>query len=110
LKERRKKIKEKKAIAMAVANAKKATKTAGTEPMAGDSDMDEAAHASKRLKAASRDTPGKAKNTHQTSVEAKGRRILTDAGREHKKATTKAPVSEKSKKRRQMGEETTPAH
>ncbi len=77
LKERRKKIKEKKAITIAKA---KATKTVGIEPKAGESsDIDGENHASKRSKLASRDLPG-AKNAHRTPVrvQAKGRRILTD--------------------------------
>jgi uncharacterized membrane-anchored protein len=113
LKERRKKIKEKKAIAIANANAKKATSTVGIEPEAGDtSDIDGETHASKRSKVASRDPPGGAKNVHQTfvRVQAKGRRILTDAGRNNRKETTKVPVSEKSKSGGRMGEQTTPAH
>ncbi|KAN0120719.1 hypothetical protein V8E52_003988 [Russula decolorans] len=84
LKERRKKIKEKKAIAIANVNAKKATKTVGIEPKAGNSsDIDGEKHASKRSKVASRDPPGEAKNVRQTpvQVQAKGRRIVTDAGR-----------------------------
>lgn len=113
MKERRKKIKEKKAISIANANAKKATKTVGIEPKARDtSDIDRESHASKRSKVASRDPPGGAKNVDQTTVQvqAKGRRILTDAGRNSRKETTKAPVSEKSKRGRRMGEQTTPAH
>lgn len=111
LKERRKKIKEKKAIAIEKANAKRATKTVGIEPKTGDtSDSDEESHAPKRSKVASRDPP--AKNVHKTSVrvQAKGRRIPTDAGRNNRKETTKAPVSEKSKSRKRMDERTTPAH
>ena len=108
LKERRQKIKERKAIAIANANAKKATKTVGIEPKAGDtSDIDGENHASNRSKVASRDPP--TKNVHKTSVrvQAKGRRILTVAGR---KETTKAPVSEKNKRGTRMGEQTTPAY
>jgi hypothetical protein len=103
LKERRKKIKEKKAMAMAKANAKKATKTTGTEPMAGEpSDTDGATHSSKRLKVAPtrKDPPERAKNVHRTTVQAKGMRILIDAGRKNRKETTEIPVSDKSKKRR----------
>ena len=110
LKERRKKIKEKKAIAIENANAKRATKTVGIEPKTGDtSDSEEESHAPKRSKVASRDPP--AKNVHKTSVrvQAKGR-IPTDAGRNNRKETTKAPVSEKSKSRKRMDEQTTPAH
>lgn len=106
LKERRKKNKEKKAIAIANANAKKAIKTDRIEPKAGHtSDVDGENHASKRSKVASRDQPGGAKHVHQTSVrvQAKGRRIATDAGRNSRKETTQAPVSEKSKKGRRMG-------
>jgi len=103
LKERRKKIREKKAIAIANVNAKKAMTTVGIEPEPGDTsdnDGDGENHTSKRSKVASRDPPGGAKNVHQTSVrvQAKGRRILTDAGRDNRKETTKAPVSEKSKR------------
>jgi hypothetical protein len=111
LKERRKKIKEKKAIAIENANAKRATKTVGIEPKTGDtSDSDEESHAPKRSKVASRDPP--AKNVHKTSVrvQAKGRRIPTDAGRSNRKETAGAPVSEKSKRGRRMGEQTTLAH
>jgi hypothetical protein len=110
LKERRKKIKEKKVIA--IANAKKATKTVGIEPEAGDSsDTDGENHASKRSKLASRDPPA-AKNEHRTSVrvQAKGRRILTDPGRNSRRETTKPLASEKSKGGRRMDEQTTPAH
>ena len=110
MKERRKKIKEKKAITIANANAKKATKAVGIEPRARDtSDIDGESHASKRSKVASIDP---AKNEHQTSVQfqAKGRKLLTDAGRNNRKETTKPPVSEKSKRGRRMGEQTTPAH
>jgi hypothetical protein len=113
MKERRKKIKEKKAIAIANANAKKATKTVEIEPKAGDtSDIDEENHASKRTKVASRDPPEGAKNVDQTSVQvqAKGRRLLTDARRNKRKETTKAPVSEKSKRGGRMGKQTTPTH
>jgi len=105
LKERRKKTKEKKAIAIANTNAKKATKTVGIEPIARDtSDIDGENRASKCLKVASRDTPGGAKNVHRTSVQvqAKGRRIVTDAGRNNRKETSKAPVSEKSKRGRRI--------
>jgi hypothetical protein len=101
LKERRKKIKEKKAIAIASAKANEATKAVVAEPKAGDtSDIDEENHAIKRSKVASRDSPGGAKNVHQTSVQvqAKGKRIPTNAGRNSRKAPTKAPVSEKSKR------------
>ena len=109
MKERRKRSKEKKAIAMANANdanAKKATKTVGLEPKPGEN------HVSKRSKVASKDPPGGAKNVHQTTVQvqAKGKRILTDAGRKNRGETTKTPVSEKSKRGRRMGEQTTPAH
>jgi hypothetical protein len=110
LKERRKKFKEKKAIAKAKANA---TRTVGIERNAGDSsDIDGENHASKRSKLASRDPPGAAKNAHQTSVrvQAKGRRILTDPGRNNRRETTKALVSEKSKRGGRMSEQTTPAH
>jgi hypothetical protein len=113
LKERRKKIKEKKAIAIANANAKKATKTVGIEPKAGDpSDIDGENHTSKRSKVTSRDPPRGAKNVHQSpvQVQTKGRRILTNAGRKNRKETTKALVSEKSKRGGRMGEQTTPAH
>ena len=113
LKERRKKSKEKKAIAIANANATKATKTAGLDPEAGDtSDIDGESHASKRSKVASREPPGEAKNVHQTpiQVQAKGRRIVTDAGRNNRRESTKVPVSEKSKRGRRIGERTTPAH
>ncbi len=87
-------------MAMAKANAKKATKTTGTEPMAGEPDG--ATHSSKRLKVAPtrKDPPEGAKNVHRTTVQAKGMRILTDAGRKNRKETTEAPVSDKSKKRR----------
>ncbi|KAI0280833.1 hypothetical protein BGY98DRAFT_295205 [Russula aff. rugulosa BPL654] len=108
LKEKRKKIKEKKAIAIENANAKKAV---GIEPKTGDtSDSDEESHAPKRSKVASRDPP--AKNVHKTSVrvQAKGRGIPTDAGRSNRKETAGAPVSEKSKRGRRMGEQTTLAH
>lgn len=107
LKERRKKIKEKKAIAIANANTKKATKTVGIEPKAGDTpDIDGKKNASKRSKVASSDPPGETKNVHQTSVQvqAKGRRILTAAGRNIGKESTKSPASEKSKKGRRMDE------
>jgi hypothetical protein len=113
MKERRKKIKEKKAIAMANANVKKAMKAVGIEPKPGDaSDINGENHTSKRSKVASRDPPGGTKNVLQITVQvqAKGKRILTDAGRKDRKETTKAPVSEKSKRRRRMGEQTTPAH
>lgn len=113
MKERRKKIKEKKAIAITNADAKKATKTVGIELKVGDtSGIDGESHASKRSKVVSRDPSGGPKNVHQTTVQvqAKGRRILTDAGRNDRKETTKAPVSEKSKRGRRMGEQTTPAH
>jgi hypothetical protein len=106
LKERRKKIKEKKAIA--ITNAKKATKTVRIEPKTGDtSDTDEENHASKRSTVASRDPP--AKKVHKTSVRVQVK-MPTDAGRNSRNETTKAPVSEKSKKGRRMGEQTTPAH
>ena len=113
LKERRKKIKEKKAIAIANTNAKKAIKIVGMELKAGDtSDIDGENHVSKRSKVASRGLHGGAKNVHQTpaQVQAKGRRILTDAGRKNRKGFSKAPASEKSKRGRRMGEQTTPSH
>jgi hypothetical protein len=111
LKERRKKIKEKKAIAIANANAKKATKTVGIEPKTGDtSDTDEENHTSKRPKVASRDPPPKKVHEISVRVQVKGKRIPTDAGRNGRTETTKAPVSEKSKRGRRMGEQTTPAH
>ena len=111
MKERRKKIKEKKAIAIASAKANEATKAVVAEPKAGDtSDIDEENHTLKRSKVTSRDSPG-TKNVHQTSVQiqAKGKRIPTDAGRNSRKAPTKAPVSEKSKRGGRMGEQSTPA-
>jgi hypothetical protein len=111
IKERRKKTKEKKAIGLAKVNAQKAIKTVGIEPKAGNtSGIDVTNHAPKRPKAASRDSPGGTKNVHQPSVQvqAKGRRIPTDAGRNNRKETTKAP--ERSKRGGRMGEQTTPAH
>ena len=113
LKEKRKKIKEKKATAIANANAKNATNTVGIGSKAGDtSDMDGENHSSKRSKVTSKDPPGGAKYVHQTSVQvqAKGRRTLTDAGRNIRKESTKAPISEKRKRGRRLGEKTTPAH
>jgi len=116
LKERRKKIKEKKekkATAIANANAKNATNTVGIEPKAGDaSDMDGENHTSKRSKVTSKDPPGGAKYVHQTSdqVQSKGRRTPADAGRNIRKESTKAPISEKRKRGRRLGEKTTPAH
>jgi hypothetical protein len=110
LKEKRKKIKEKKAVAMATANAKKATKTAGKDGTAGQpSNADEATHASKRVKVASTssDLPGGGKNVHRTSLQREARKLPT---RSRKNETTKFPVLGKSKKRPQMGSETTPAH
>ena len=111
MKERRKKIKEKKAIAIADANAKKATKAVGIETETGDtSDIDGETLTPKRSKVASRDPP--AKNVYKTSIRdhAKGKRILTDAGRNNRMKTSKAPVSGKSKRGGRMGEQTTPTH
>ena len=111
LKERRKKIKEKKAAAKAKANAKKAAKTVGKEDMAEHpSVMDETTNASKRLKVASSDLPAGAKKVHRTSLQGDTRKIPARADRRNSKATTKFPVPGKSKKRRQMVDETTPAH
>jgi len=110
LKERRKKIKEKKAIAIAIANAKKATKAVGIEPKAGEtSDIDGENHASNRSKVASRDPEeprtciklpfkSKQKGGGYSPMQVK----ITEE-------TTKAPVSEKSKKGRRMSEQATPA-
>lgn len=110
LRERRKKIKEKKAIAIANANAKKETKTFGIEPKTRDTgDADEENHASKRLKVASKDPLAKKVLKTSVLVQVKGRRIPTDAGRNSRKETTKAPVSEKSKRGKWMSEQTTPA-
>ena len=108
LKERRKKFKEKKAAAMAMANAKK---TAGKESIVRHpSDMDEATHASKRLKVTSSDLPGGAKDVHRTSLRGEARKILVKEGRRNRKETIKSPVPRKSKKRLQMDDEGTPAH
>ena len=110
LKERRKRIKEKKAAAKAKANAKKAAKTVGKEDMAEHhSIMDEATNASKRLKVASSDLPAGAKKVHRTSLQGDTRKIPARADRRNSKETTKFPVPGKSK-RRQMVDETTPAH
>jgi hypothetical protein len=111
LKETRKKIKEKKAAAKAKANAKKAAKAVGREHLAGHpSDMDEATNASKRLKVASSDLPGGAKKVRRTSLQGDTRKIPAKAGRRNSKETTKFPVPGKSKKRRQIVDETTTAH
>lgn len=93
LKERRKKIKGKKAIAIANASTKKATKTVGIEPKAGDtSDIAGKKHASKLSKVAARDPPGGTKNVDRTSVQvqAKGKKILTAAGQNIRKETFKS--------------------
>ena len=106
LKERRKKSKEKKVAAMAMAKAKK---TAGKEGIAGHpSDMDEATHASKRLKVSSSDLPGGAKDVHRTFLRGEAKKILKER-RRNRKETTKSPVPRKSK-RRQMDDEATPTH
>ena len=113
LKERRKKIMKKKAIALATAYGKKATETVREEPKAGDSsDIDGDNYASNRSKVASRDPPRRAKNVHQTSVRvhASGKITLTDPGQNDRRESTKAPPSEKSKRGRGMGEQTTPTH
>ena len=107
LNERRKKTKEKKAAAM----AKKVTKTLGKESMAGHpSDEDEATHASKRLKVASSDLPGRAKKVHRTSLQGEARKTPAKADRRKREETTKPLVPGKSKTRRQSVDETTPAH
>ena len=111
MKDRRKKIKERKAIAIANANAKKATKAVGIETETEDtSDIDGETHTPKCSKVASREPP--AKNVYKTSIRdhAKGRRILTDAGRNNRMETSKARIYEKSKRGGRMGEQTTPTH
>jgi len=111
LKEKRKKFKGKKAAAKAKANAKKAAETVGKEDLAGHpSDMDEATNASKRLKAASSDLPGGAKKVRRTSLQGDTRKIPARADRRNSKESTKSLVPGKSKKRRRMVDETTPAH
>jgi hypothetical protein len=99
LRERRKKIKEKKAVAMAMANAKKATKIVGKEGTAEQpSDMDEA---TQRFKVASAPSiPGGGKNVHRAPPQGEARKIVTKAGRMSKKEPTKFPDPGKSKKRR----------
>jgi hypothetical protein len=97
LKERRKKIKERKAVALAAAKAKKAAKTPETGPMTGHlSDKEEATHASKQLKVESNGPPRKIKRVHRTSPQAEPGRILTKASRKNK-GTTKSLVPTKSK-------------
>jgi hypothetical protein len=86
LKERRKKIKEKKAIAMAAARAKEPMKWAETDAMTGHS-SDEATQTSKRLKLE--------RSRHRNSLQAEPRRIVT-------KAATKTVVPAKSKSKRKI--------
>ncbi|KAH9987310.1 hypothetical protein BJV74DRAFT_503144 [Russula compacta] len=103
-KERRNKIKEKKVAAIAMAKAKKATKT---ETMAGPlSGMDEATQAPKRLKIASSDPSGTIKNIDPASPRAGARKILTKAGRKSR-YTAKIPVHSKSKRRPETNDEAT---
>jgi hypothetical protein len=84
LKERRKKIKEKKVAAMAAAKAKKATKVTEKEPMAGRfSDREEAIPASKRIKVESSEPPRKFKTILQTEP----RRMPSKTSRKNKGTT-----------------------
>lgn len=101
MKEKRKKIKERKAAAMAAARAK-ATKTAETEAIAGrSSERDDVTQASKRIKVESSEPSRKIKNVHRTSLQAEQRRRVPKTSRENK-GTTKISVPVKSKRKPQI--------
>ena len=88
LKERRKKIKERKVAVMAAAKAKKATKTAEKESMAGGfSDGEETTRASKRIKVESGESLRRFKDMHRTSLQTEPRRMLNKTGRKDKGTT-----------------------
>ena len=102
MKEKRKKIKERKAAAMAAARAKKATKTAETEAIAGrSSERDDVTQASKRIEVESSEPSRKIKNVHRTSLQTEGRRRVPKTSRENK-GTTKISVPVKSKRKPQI--------
>ena len=88
LKERRKKIKDRKVAVMASAKAKKATKSTEKESMAGRfSDREEATGVSKRIKVESSESLGKSKNMHRTSLQTEPRRMHTKTSRKNKGTT-----------------------
>jgi hypothetical protein len=101
LKERRKKIKEKKAIGIANAKAKKAAKTTKVEAsseLGSASDADEAAQPLKRAKIAS--SSARESRVHRTSLDAEKRKLTTKVARKSREAM-KSHVLGKSKRKPQ---------